>query len=586
VTLPLNAGDDGPKRPWFDDDVVAAADAPADFAPSLVSLGFIRAALRRSAWFWRVTAVVGLLVGAGLYLKAPPTYQASTTLLLTVGPEAQPGTAILNDQAMAQSRGVAGLAVHNLGLRQSIGSFLGSYKATPVTNRVLLITVSAPSRNEAVRRANALAHAFLTFRADQLQTQQQLESAAYDQQITKVKDYIKSISDQIRKLTAQPVSFSQHAKLTVLRAQLDGANNDLAALKQATAVDKAATQVSTASMIGTSEVLDAASPLPPHSRTKHLILYAAAGFMIGLVLGVSIVVVRALVSDRLRRRDDVARALGAPVKLSLPAVRVKGWFLSRPGLAAARGRDIQRIVAYLRDRVPESSRGPAALAVVPVDDPQIAALCVASLAVSCAQQGNRVIVADLCGGVPAAALFGAKGPGVSAVSVDGAHLAVAVPDPDEFAPVGPFAPTSPQTQPTLASQVAAACASADVLLTLVTLDPSVGGDHLATWAADAVVVVTAGRSSWLKIQGVGEMIRLAGTRLVSAVLVGSDKTDESLGVTPAPEVGGEAVTTPGVQAEPEGPVAATPVGRLSDGPASMLPVNPPEHVGHRRRTGR
>ena len=30
---------------------------------------------------------------------------------------------------------------------------------------------------------------------------------------------------------------------------------------------------------------------------------------------------------------------------------------------------------------------------------------------------------------------------------------------------------------------------------------------------------------------VGEMIRLSGTRLVSAVLVGADKTDESLGVT-------------------------------------------------------
>ena len=48
----------------------------------------------------------------------------------------------------------------------------------------------------------------------------------------------------------------------------------------------------------------------------------------------------------------------------------------------------------------------------------------------------------------------------------------------------------------------------------------------------AVAVVTAGRSSWTKINAVGEMIRLAGTRLVSAVLVGADKTDDSLGVVP------------------------------------------------------
>jgi hypothetical protein len=65
------------------------------------------------------------------------------------------------------------------------------------------------------------------------------------------------------------------------------------------------------------------------------------------------------------------------------------------------------------------------------------------------------------------------------------------------------------------------------------LDPSLGGEHLSTWATDAVAVITAGRSSWTKIRAVGEMIRLSGTRLVSSVLIGADSTDESLGVTPA-----------------------------------------------------
>jgi capsular polysaccharide biosynthesis protein len=530
VTLPLDERDDAPKRPWFDDDVTAAGDGAPDFSPSLVSLGFIRAALRRSAWFWRIMAVAGLLVGAGVYLAIPPTYQATTTLLLNVGPEAQPGTAILNDQTVAQSRGVAGLAVDNLRLRQSVNSLLGAYTATVVTDRVLSITTSAPSDKEAVRLANGLAQAFLTFRTRLLQTQQQLQAAGYDQQVTQVKQLIKSLNSQISQLSAQPKSPGNQAKLNALKARRDSTNGTLTALRQAVAVDKAATQTSTASMISQSKVLNAASPLAPHSRVKHLILFAGAGFVLGLILGVGIVILRALVSDRLRRRDDVARALGAPVKLSVPAKRVKRRFLGRPGIADARGRDMQRIVAYLRDAVPRRSRGPAALAVVPVDDPQVAALGVASLAVSWAQQGKRIGVADLCEGAPAAALLGAKDPGVSTVTVDGAHLAVAVPNASEVAPIGPFSSPSQEAEPSIASQVAAACRSADVLLTLASLDPSVGGDHLATWAADAVVVVTAGRSSWEKIQGVGEMIRLAGTRLVSAVLVGSDKTDESLGV--------------------------------------------------------
>ncbi|MGE5292925.1 MAG: hypothetical protein ACM3ML_38210 [Micromonosporaceae bacterium] len=543
MTTPLNAADDGPKRPWFNDDAIAGEDGSADFAPSLVSLGYIRAALRRSARFWRGMAVIGLLAGAGLYLAMPPTHQASTTLLLTVGPETQPGTAILDDQTIAQSRGVASLAIHKLGLRQSVSSFLGSYTATPQTDRVLNITATAPSANEAVRRANALAQAFLTFRADELRTQQQLEAAGFDQQVTQVKQYIKSISQQISQLTAQPASSSQRAKLGALRAQRDGANNNLTALKQATAADKATTQVTTASMIKKSKVLDAASPLPPHSRPKHLILYAVAGFMIGLILGVSIVVVRALVSDRLRRRDDVARALGAPVKLSVPAIRGSRWLPSRrgPGLEAAEGRDMQRIVAHLRGALPTGARA-AALAVVPVDDTQVAALAVVSLAVSCAKQGKRVIVTDLCSGSPAAVFLGTKDPGFHTATVDGAHLAVAVPDPGEFAPPGPLRPTSSQDMSDFTGQVVAASQSADVLLTLVSLDPAAGGDHLASWATDAVVMVTAGRSSWSKVNAVGEMVRLAGTRLVSAVLVGADKWDESLGVPPTPRAGHAAET--------------------------------------------
>jgi len=46
--------------------------------------------------------------------------------------------------------------------------------------------------------------------------------------------------------------------------------------------------------------------------------------------------------------------------------------------------------------------------------------------------------------------------------------------------------------------------------------------------------VAAGRSSWTKIHAVAEMIRLAGTPVVSAVLVDADKTDESIGMPPTP----------------------------------------------------
>jgi hypothetical protein len=159
-----------------------------------------------------------------------------------------------------------------------------------------------------------------------------------------------------------------------------------------------------------------------------------------------------------------------------------------------------------------------------------------SLAISCAEQlGLRVMVADLCSTTPAARLLGVTEVGVHKVRIDRADMIVAIPDGDDVAPIGPLRHRAAEAQiPPRNEQLAAAFAASDVLLTLAALDPSVGGDHLVTWAPAAVVMVTAGRSSWTRIQAAGEMIRLSGARLVSGVLVGADKNDESLGMSQPP----------------------------------------------------
>ena len=275
-------------------------------------------------------------------------------------------------------------------------------------------------------------------------------------------------------------------------------------------------------------MLDQAAPLPQHAK-RYLLLYVGGGLIAGLALGLFIVIVRALVSDRLRRRDDVARALGAPVKLSVGKVRLSRWRPGRRGLEAAQGTDIRRIVAHLEREVPPSWGGLASLAVVPVDDVQVPAVCLASLALSCAQRGFQVVVADLCGGSPAARLLGVTEPGVQRVSVHDAHLVVAVPDPDDVAPVGPLGRRPRRAQ--AAEPLADACASADLLFTLAALDPAIGAGHLAGMGARRRRHGDGRKSSVARVHAVGEMIRLAGVELISAVLVGADKTDESLGVT-------------------------------------------------------
>jgi len=529
----MHNGDHLPERLWAYDDYTEFDDRPAESSTGLTSLGFFRAALRRRKRFWVGTAVAGMVIGLGMAARLPVVYQASTSLLVTpmsTGGE-DSGAPITNEQAIAQSRTVAELALNKLGLRQSANSFLASYTVVAATDRVLVITVKAPSGSDAVSRANALATEYLKFRAQLVQAEQGLMLSSLDQQLNQGKKNVDSISAQISQVSAQPSSSAQQDQLARLQKQKAQAIAALTQLEQAAAATQASTQVTTDTIVQNTRQLDSAAVAPQHSRLKRMIEYAVLGLVAGLVLGAGVVVIGALLSDKLRRRDDVAHALGAPVKLSVGTVR--GSRLN--GLAdAAQNADVQRVVAYLRKAVPHARRGPASLVVVPVGDVDVPAACLVSLAVSHAKQGVRVVVADLCDGAPAAQLLGSADPGVGTVSVDGAQLTVAVPERDDVTPAGPLRGRPGQSRAAEAS-LAAACSAADLLLTLAVLDPSLGAEHLASWARGAVVVVTAGRSSAARIRAVSEMIRLSGTSLVSGVLIGADKTDESLGLTGKPD---------------------------------------------------
>ena len=525
-------GLDLPERLWTYDDFKAVEAMPVDFTTGLASLAFIRAAIRRSARFCGAMALAGLLIGLGMYVAFPPSYAASTSVLITYGPFENVSSAPADNQAIVQSRAVAAIAVSRLGLQESASSFLAAYTANPISNRVLVITAKAPSANQAVSWANAVAAAFLKFRDGQLESEQNIALAALNQQLNSARQKVRTLNREITQALAQGASPGQRAALTRLRGERVQAAAALSRLEQTATGNP--TRTGTTLAIKGSAVLDTAT-LMSHSRKKYLVYYSAIGLILGIVLGVGIVVVRALVSDRLRRRDDVAHALGAPVEVSVGTVRRRRWLPGRRGLAAAENPGIQRITGHLGKVATAGSHRAAALAVVPVDDPYAAALSLASLAVSCAEEmGLAVVMADLCSGAPAASLLDVTEAGVQKVSVSGGQLVVALPDRGDVAPIGPSERTPSQAHlPPFAREVAAASASADLLLTLAPLDPTLSGEYLSTWATTAIAFVTAGESTATRIHAVGEMIRLSGVALRSAVLIGADRTDESLGMAEA-----------------------------------------------------
>jgi capsular polysaccharide biosynthesis protein len=496
------------KRMWAYDDFASsggssgADDLVADLTAGPTRHRYIRTALRRRTWLWCTTAVLGLMVGLGLLVHKPPGYQASASVLLAYSPDQSIAAQGVTDLALAQSRSVAEGTLQRLGLQESLAGFIGSYSVAAATPRVIQFTVTAPTSDEAVARANALATEFLQFRTALLESEQRLTFAA--------------LGGQLGRATPAPVTPPE--------------------LVAAVAHYQASAQVDMNSTVDGSKVLNAAAPI--HRSIRKTVTDPTGGLLAGLAVGMGIIILLTLVSDRPRRRDDVARALGAPVRFSVGKIRLSRWLPGRHGLAASRRVKIRRIADYLRSAVPAGTGGRTALAVVPVGNPRVAALSVVSLARSCAQQGQTVVLADLCHGAPAARLLRAKAPGVREVAVKGVPLTVVVRGRDDLLPAGPLDHGLREPHAgdpgQAADPVAVAAGSADLLLTLADVDPALGAAHLRGWAADVVVMVTAGRSSSAKIHVVSEMLRLARLSLVSGVLVGADKTDESDGTAPGP----------------------------------------------------
>lgn len=464
-----------------------------------VSLGYIKSALRRGFTLWALTAALGLLIGSALFVKFPPAYQAETSVLVNDGLNVQPAVAIATDAALASSRTVANRVVSELGLRQTVSSFLASVTVNQLTQQVLQITVSAPTSAEATQRASALASAFLQFHAQYAQAQQ----ALLEKQLSRDLNQAQQSGDQTRLATVQQNVYNQQVT----------------------------SRVNTNTIVKGSEVIDPAAVVK-HSRMKAALLYVAGGLIVGLAIGMGIVVVRALVSDRLRRRDDVAAAIGAPVRLSVATRPTGRW----PGAAKRRDADLRRVVAGLRAAAIGTDPGPHLVAVVAVDNIKDTARATAALALQCARNGQQVILADLVDGAPAARLLGVRETGVSTGTNQGARLTIVVPSGQDPAPAGPVRERQLTADPAVNGvPLAEACTTADTLLTFVTVDPALGAEYLETWATDAIAVVTAGKSSATRIYGAGELIRLAGLRLNCAIMLRADRHDQSIGVPgPAP----------------------------------------------------
>jgi hypothetical protein len=70
----------------------------------------------------------------------------------------------------------------------------------------------------------------------------------------------------------------------------------------------------------------------------------------------------------------------------------------------------------------------------------------------------------------------------------------------------------------------------DDVLVLASVDPALGVDHVVAWATAGVTMVTAGKATHVGLNEIGLMLRQAGIDQRSAILVGADPDDDSVGL--------------------------------------------------------
>jgi capsular polysaccharide biosynthesis protein len=469
-----------------------------------VNLHFVLGEVKRRRRWVIGCAVAGLVVGLLLSVASSATPRAETKVLLTFPSASDPARAMLTDAQLLETDAVARRVVDALHLPESPAAFTSSYSGLGLSDNLLSISVSAPSSSAAVRRANALAHEYLAYRAEVYQHQ----SDAIVEGLKKQQETIQGqISELDRQLGAQADAITSTDPPTANQlATRDGLNNRYNQLN-----DSIAAQTdSIAAVVAGSFVIDQATPIEP-SLIKEVGRNALSGLAAGLGIGLALVVLLAVTSNRVWRRDDVAEAMRHSVNLSTGPIRVRRRLanVALRKLIAHPTPELAKVVSHLRDQLATRAWGDRSLAVIAVGGLEVAAASVGATATALARDGEDVVVIDASEQniVSGSRLLRERESSSAGGPAGGGIRLVSLAD-------GRKAPSVDAEQ---------------VVLVLAMLDPAEGAERIRAFAPNAVAIVTAGRSTMTSLRAVSDMLEVAHVELASVVLVGSSGHDESFG---------------------------------------------------------
>lgn len=481
---------------------------PAD---GLRSISFLVSALRRRWKLLVLGACTGVLLAIALFIVVPPSHTATTTLVVVPSANVEAARAMENEAALLQTRTVAGRAIRHAGLSMSTRQLLSSYRVEVVSSRILRLTAEGATRGDAVRRAQGIADAFLGFRAEELQRQALAISDTLRERSTAVTAELDRINAQIIALSSgtEPRTDATVREYGDLLTQRSVLSDRLRQLRE----QAEAAELEPQAMVRQSKVLDPASE-NEWEPTKTLAMNAAAGIVGGIAVASGWVVLVALTSDRVRRRQDVVAALQAPFAIGLGpldgSLRThKRRFRRHPERTYG---ELTAVVRKLRQSLSPLPGRSAALAIVSQDADLPAAIAIASTAAHFVREGKNVLLADLSREAVLVRLLGTK-PGRALTALPGEGRAWLV-RPGVNEDLSDDMTDDPNEH-------------SDFILVLATVDTADGAPQVAGWATKAVVFVAAGRSTWTALRGTARTLTEGGVRIVGGVLMGAERDDRT-----------------------------------------------------------
>ena len=275
---------------------------------------------------WRVVAslfAIGILCGTVVGFGAKPMFSARSGVLLPASPVDERGQPLRNVDTqvnIAASAAVLDRAARTLHPPGSVRTLRRQVSVRALSPDILEIRARVPSARRAAEVANAVAKEYVAYSIGTTSEDAQLETAALREQADALARRIREYEGEITAETGRLRTLDQGspegrrlaARVDSLRfAQLEAARQ-LSALDTRIAEAQLEAELSRAGL----RILEPSLP-PTDPIGGRLLTPMGIGGLAGLITGVVGALALEHRDRRLRRRDDIAGAVGAPVWLSM-----------------------------------------------------------------------------------------------------------------------------------------------------------------------------------------------------------------------------------------------------------------------------